>query len=775
MKKVGIMTWYQYLNYGTALQAAALFHTIEHLGYEPTLIQYPPRKAVLPRFSLNMRFLMQKLRCRLYSATYRRYDSEVREAMFASFLQKHMRETPPCRTYPELYELNSVFDAFVCGSDQIWSPNCFDEKYFLSFVRNSRKMIAYAPSIGLLSVADNTVREKMKSLIARFQHLSVRESQGAALIASLCGKSAEVVLDPTLLLDRAQWDTLLDGPKTSSVSLDGGYIVCYFLGDYRRYHRTVRKISKVLHLPVFVIPVFQKQKSRPDAAPFEVGPAEFVNLIRNAAYVCTDSFHGTAFAIDFNIPFTVFKRFRDRDPKNQNSRIYSLLELTGLRHRLAEGKWMNVMKEILECDFTQANRVLRDEREKSLEYLQNALASAVGSESEEKNTRSEFRITQFCCGCGACAAVCPSGAVSVSINADGFEHYAINEKHCVHCGLCRQVCPYCHVSAVPLENAKKLYSFKSSHAEVLKESSSGGVAHEMAQLMNSSGCWVCGSVYLPGKDGAEHLLLSPDDTAKLSSFQGSKYLQSRSADALAQIAAFRGEERLVFFGTPCQTAGVDNILRLRNRRGSALLVDLICHGVPSRLLWEKHLQSIENKYNIPNHPEVRFRSVEGGWREICLKISGSGHTYLKGEKEDDFYAFFCRSLCYMHTCYECPYREHSAADIRIGDYWGPRFTHDRNGVSMVIAVTERGENIVRQLAAEGRGIVAEEELKEYWSVQFPQNPPMPLFYDNLLADLKEDSLSLEKIRAKYAAPFERYEVICQTAGTLKNRIRGQKD
>lgn len=772
MKSVGIMTWYRYHNYGTALQAAALFHEIALLGYEPSLIQYPPRKAVQAQPAVDMHSSVQKLRQKVLEARHRPYNSEERKTLFSSFLKKNIRSTKPCLTYPELYELNSVFDAFVCGSDQIWAPGCFDEKYFLSFVSNASKMVAYAPSIGLASIADGSVRDRMKTLIARFEHLSIRESQGAELIASLCGKNAEVVLDPTLLLSREEWDALLGQTEISSPPEKGKYILCYFLGDYRRYANTVRTISKALNLPVSVIPVFQEQKSRPNAVPFEVGPAEFVRLIQNAAYVCTDSFHGLAFAMNFNIPFTVFRRFSDRDPRSQNSRVYSLLKRTGMQQRLENAARASTVSQARECDFTQPNRVLDRERKKSLAYLRNALSSAVGAQ-EKKEAQGEFRITELCCGCGACAAVCPVNAVSIRMDEQGFEHYVIDAERCIRCGRCRQVCPFRHVSAAPLADAGKLYSFQSSHAEVLKKSSSGGVAHEIAEIANSSGAWVCGSAYLPKKDGAEHLLLPPESEG-LSLFQGSKYLQSSSADALARIASFQGEEKLAFFGTPCQTAGVDKILRLTNRRDSAVLVDLICHGVPTRLLWNKYLKSIESSQKIPAHPAVSFRSSEGGWRNRKIEVSNADYTYLKSEKKDDFYAFFRHSLCFMRACYDCPYREKSAADLRIGDFWGPRFAKDSDGVSMVIAVTGRGKHMIRRLTEEERGTVTQEQLKEYWTVQYPENPPFPLFYDDLLVRLKEDGLPLAQIREQFAASFERYEIFFRMKQSLKNTIRGQK-
>lgn len=763
MNKIGLMTWYHYHNYGSALQATALYKVIQAQGYSPCFIQYHPRQAVcdIPEYSFNS--LLKKTVNKLKNLSQKDnvpYDAEEREKRFLMFLDKHITETEAADTFPELYQMNDRFDAFVCGSDQIWAPSCFDEKYFLSFVKDTSKMIAYAPSLGLNQIENADIKAEMKTLISRFNHLSVREIQGAELIKELCGADAKVVLDPTLLLNAEEWNGI---EKESDETVDlpaKKYLLCYFLGDERKYMDAVRKIASAENLQIVLIPSTWRQKKMAECFNHDVGPAGFLKLIRNAGYVCTDSFHGTAFSVNYQIPFTVFKRFKDTDKICQNSRIYSLLHLTALEDRVFEGE--QITQASLTCDFKKSAEALKVLREQSKQYLQNALMQAahVKNECERKEP---FSITDMCCGCGACAAVCPVGAAAIKQNASGFWHFEVDETKCIRCGKCQKVCPNHTVTAQTLKEMKHLYSYRTDRDEVLKRSSSGGAAFEIARMLNERGYWVSGVIYDQNNCGARHILINPQDTEKLALLQGSKYLQSYSASAIKEIAGLPKGEKVVFFGTPCQAAGLDKIFRSQGRRNEILLVDLICHGVPSQMMYKKYLAELNEKYQIGECPSVEFRSEKGSWRNRHIHISDSVHEYSANEKEDPFYVFFRHGLCNQESCYDCPYRQKSAADIRVGDYWGGRFESETKGVSMLLANTENGNDVLKCLP----GTLNEYNIEEYWSVQFPVNPPKPVFYQKLINAFADEKVTLSDLRKEYAVGFEKREKL----GMKKRQIK----
>ena len=758
--KIAIMTWYAYRNYGTALQSSALFHIVRKIGYEVDFVSCLPKDGAVSKPKLNLvKRALNKLK--------KQYSSSERNNLFDVYLRERVSFTNICTSYPELHDLNNDYDAFICGSDQIWSPLCYDRKYFLDFVENTDKMVAYAPSIGSTKIDDPIIRERMAQHISRFKHLAVREQQGADLIKELTGQDAKVVLDPTLLMNATEWDSFTGVDEVRKI--DGKYILCYFLGDEEKYMRYVRTLSKKSNIPYYVVPVTTRQKNMGNIVPFEVGPSEFISLIRNAEYVVTDSFHGMAFSVNYNKPFSVFKRFKDNDPKNQNSRIFNLLQILGLEERLVDYKNIKNIQDMFECDFTEANQKLKDQRVYSSEYLKNALTSAVKASIVQKEP--QFKITDMCCGCGACATVCVKGAISICRNEDGFEHYSIDVMKCVECGQCKTVCPMTNITASQMKESKALYSVKSLSEQVLKASSSGGVGYAIASELLAKGYAVCGCTYDTADNSAKHIWIMPGQEDILSLLQGSKYIQSISAKAMVEIIEIAKTTKIAFFGTPCQAAAVEKILCKKNLRDQAIIVDLICHGVPSYYLWEKYLFEIDKKHGTGEHPTVLFRSKEREWRRRLLLVDGNGHVYKKEEHKDDFYAFFRRGLCYMESCSDCPYRERSAADLRIGDYWGDKFVHDKQGVSMVIANTTKGNDLINTLAIRNICDVSRQDLSEYWTVQFPYNPPRPLIREQLISELKDHNIDLHILRRKYCTYYDQHECIMKLYYMLKKFIK----
>lgn len=764
---IGIMTWYKYQNFGTVLQASALYHVIEKAGYQATMINYPPKSGIVQTEKIDVRYLCKKIVEKVKYHQCKDYTSIGRTQLFEEYQKKHLSETIVCETYPALYELNDSFDAFVCGSDQIWSPLCFDDKYFLPFVEENEKKIAYAPSFGSTKIDNPIIQEKTAKQIETFRHLSVREKQGAELIRNLTGQQAKVVLDPTLLMDYEEWDSLLQ-PDAAPHIKEGRYIICYFLGDAKRYEKYIQMLSESTGLPYYIIPMKQADRQKATVVPFEVGPTEFVSLIKNSAYVCTDSFHGMAFSINYNKPFSVFKRFADNDKKNQNSRILSLLELLKMQQRLVDPKKDKPAAELLDFDFTYANKLLQEQRAESKQYLYTALEEAAGSSVNQKS--KPYKITDLCCGCGTCAAVCPIQAITIQQNKEGFQHYTIDEDKCVRCGKCKTVCPMLHVSAPEIRESKTLYSVKSVSINTLKNSSSGGVGHELVMNALEQQKVVCGCAYDHFKNSAKHIVIMPNQKEKASLLQGSKYIQSQSADAVAEIYRLAKENKVVFFGTPCQAAGMDKLLQSKGLRNQALLVDLICHGVPSQHLWNKYLADLDKNHHVGLHPEVRFRSQHNGWRTMMIMVQGENQTYTKEEHEDDFYAFFRRGLCYLESCSECPYRERSAADLRIGDYWGPRFSDDQTGVSMVIANTEAGKKALQELQEKQKCTIEQHDIEEYWSVQYPYNQRKPLVREQLIEKLVTDEQLLSELRKEYCEYYDRIEKISQIKARIKRML-----
>lgn len=782
MKKIGVMTWYKYLNYGTSLQVTALCFKIKEMGYSPYVINYTPTGRVVNIKKVDFRGLLKSFKKKVYAYQHRNINNKNRNEKFKIFLSKNLNESTICNTYPELQKLNNEFDAFVCGSDQIWAPSCFDDKYFLSFVEDTNTMVSYAPSIGLSSVEDSNIAMQMKELINRFKFLSVREEKGKELIKNLCNKEAQVVLDPTLLLSQHEWNELIKDhtlEKPLKEIIEKNYILCYFLGDYQKYKNYVNKLSEKTGLPIYTIPVFEKQKKDNSALPFSIGPVEFLTLLKNAKHVCTDSFHGFVFSAQYHVPVSVFERFKKNDSLNQNSRIYNLANLLGLNHCIVDYNDLKTIDQPLNYLYEEVDKKLKIERAKSLRFLKESLCSAVNNKvSLEKKALknyediNEIKYTiaskDLCCGCGICACVCPTNALEIRKNADGFEHYFINSDKCIQCGRCVNICPFKNIQAVSIKNGIKFFAAKSKNNQTLQRSSSGGFAQELSKKLMDKSYAVVGCEYNRKKRSANHIIIQTKNKDDLEKLQGSKYLQSKTAGIWEEVLRL---QKAIFIGTPCQVAGLNNLLIQNRVREKFVLVDLICHGIPSQNLWNKYLDEIINKRNLGCYPDVTFRIKNKGWRKRTIQICDEKSSYQKNEFKDDFYTFFKLGNCYAETCYECPYRKNSAADLRIGDYWGERFIKDKQGVSMVVAMTAKGQKLVNDLEKEGSIGIDSYPIEEYYSAQFPENHPRPVFYQELLKQLKNENVLLRDLRKKYCQGYERSDKINKFIGKVKRIVK----
>ncbi len=372
-KSVAIMTWYAYRNYGTALQAAAISYVVAKLGYLPHFVSYDPKKSQ-STMPVAKRPLIQRVTGKAKRFLSPRPLAVVeRDAAFDRFIDANLEFTETLAP-DRLAELSDRFDAFVCGSDQIWSPRFLDPRYYLDFVTQPLKKVAYAPSFGCEHINDEDKAERIASLLREFGSIAVREKSGADIVEELTGKRPQVVLDPTLLLDANAWS----GLSRPYPVTEEPYCLFYFLGSNRGNMKAARRIAKSSNLRVFEVPVFQNRQGRPGVLGPDVGPAEFVSLVKGASLVCTDSFHGMVFSTLFEKPFVPFERFDPNDPASQNTRVYNFLNMTGLdgillsRSRLTD--WRKLANP--QIDYRAVRKRVAARREESLRYLRDALGNA---------------------------------------------------------------------------------------------------------------------------------------------------------------------------------------------------------------------------------------------------------------------------------------------------------------------------------------------------------------------------------------------------------------
>lgn len=375
MKKIGISTVHTGFNYGSALQAYASKVVLQELGYQGVNISLKGsiiqgRDVRIKKLAvIASRLLMQphniKKRVSVYSDNISKSYSEQSKELFQTFRLKKIN--PYYCTWNQLKRLAKTDDykAFLCGSDQVWNAEALyvDPLYYLRFAPKDKR-IAFAPSFGRDKVADYN-----KSIITKYikdiPNLSVREESGVSVIKNLTNRDATHLIDPTLMLDGTKWDQYLELQESVS---DDKYILAYFLNEPSDYAKEcIKKLSEKNKMKVIALPYQKEESEWLDSAP-DAGPIEFVQYVKNASYVCTDSFHGTAFAVNYKVPFYTFERQYGSAGK-QSSRVISLLKLVSLE------KQFNPSIELLDSpiDFKKSKDVLDMERKKAVEYLTNAL------------------------------------------------------------------------------------------------------------------------------------------------------------------------------------------------------------------------------------------------------------------------------------------------------------------------------------------------------------------------------------------------------------------
>jgi coenzyme F420-reducing hydrogenase beta subunit len=274
-------------------------------------------------------------------------------------------------------------------------------------------------------------------------------------------------------------------------------------------------------------------------------------------------------------------------------------------------------------------------------------------------------------------------------NKDGFYAAKLNQDRCAHCGLCTTVCSMLNGDSAKSLTRERVYVGVAKDKGVLERSSSGGVAHALSVAAIQMGMAVSGCAYDAETEHARHIVVSTLEGLK--ALQGSKYMQSHTGEAFEEL--LRQDSGALVVGMPCQIAGLHAVIEKRGLRSRFILVDFFCHGVPSQLLWERHLAWLQEKGWDVRHREVSFRDG----KTFRLRI---GREYRAMYNEDAYYALFLRGLLMNRCCYACPYRRNSRADIRIGDLMLPKYKRLPFSPSAILLNTGEGEAFFARCASQ---------------------------------------------------------------------------
>ena len=381
-KQVGICACYGTRNYGSMLQAFATQEAVLKLGYTAEFIRYKKKKTIpsiikqIPRLlNSNLMFdkwmgVQKKLLLRKYPAV--KEQDRKRNEMFARFGEQYYKSfSEEYYGFEALQKAASNYETVLVGSDQLWTPGGLPTNFYnLMFVPDGVNKVSYATSFGVSNIPWYQ-KGRTSAYLNRIDYLSVREIRGAEIVSQLSHKEAKVVADPTLLLSAQEWSEAI---PTRDI-IGHPYIFCYFLGENEAHREIAEELSQKTGLPIVTTPFLdsfvERDMSFGNEQRFDIGPDDFVNLIRNAQYVLTDSFHGTVFSILHHKQFMTFSRFAS-GTQSRNSRIDSILRLAGLEdRRFDQDVYSQIQKAI---DYALVDEIIEGLRQESYSFLTKALS-----------------------------------------------------------------------------------------------------------------------------------------------------------------------------------------------------------------------------------------------------------------------------------------------------------------------------------------------------------------------------------------------------------------
>ena len=300
-----------------------------------------------------------------------------------------------------------------------------------------------------------------------------------------------------------------------------------------------------------------------------------------------------------------------------------------------------------------------------------------------------------CCGCGACTISCPQKCITMVNDTEGFLYPVVDQEKCVNCKICERVCPISNRAYTSQRfSLPKGYIAYCKNANVRLNSSSGGIFSVLADYIFSENGYVFGAAF-DENFNVHHICIS--STKNIELLRGSKYVQSTTESTFYEVKQLLDlNQKVLYSGTACQIAGLNSYLG--KRYTNLITIDILCHGVPSPLVWYRYIHEQEKKHNSILKSIV-FRSKRTGWKSysVLYRFQDGKETSRKFRR-DPYMQLFLSNICLRPSCHKCAFKNlQRCSDITIGDAWGVERYHpdmdDDKGTSIILLHTEIGENL----------------------------------------------------------------------------------
>lgn len=667
--RVALITFFRD-NFGSALQCYATKKFLQKNGYEcDVLYEYSYGYEKLKN---RIKYLSKIALCSLLYREFAKNRKEIKRSERKAALSKESKflidwfcETvlqPKGLEYSLLNDKRfaDVYDFFIAGSDQIWGGGYLVRPFmFLEFAPNEKK-IALCPSFGVETIKKFNVRPFKKS-INKFKTLSVREKSGQRIIADLTGRQVPILSDPVMLLNIDEWHEFAEN---SSIRHQN-YVFVHFLDMPSA--STIQSINQIAEALNFDIICFANNYSTYDSLKghtfVDGSPYDYVSLIENASFVCTDSFHTSHFSIIFNRKFCTFERNYGHQNK-QSTRIHNLFSTYKCNERF-------IVDSLIPEEVLNASPNFDVIKETKTKEIQDYLLSSIPQASLVKNEK-DLKSEKNCTGCMACVAICPKEAISTTYSEFGYRIPAVDNSKCVQCGLCAKVCKMS--LAQSKSSTRDAYIAYNTDDDMRLRSASGGVFSSLAKSFIEQGGVVAGSnlSFENGEVTVKHIVVDNENDMIL--LLGSKYVESDCSSVYRSIEDhLKKGVAVLFCGTSCQVKALYRYLEICHISTNALYtIDLICHGVPGIKLLRDYLN--ETGFKLDNNTDLKFRTKNNGIisYQFSGKTDNSGNMTIPAS-HSSYYDLFLHSDSYRDQCYQCEYsNDNKPGDITIGDYFEAR-------------------------------------------------------------------------------------------------------
>lgn len=656
-------------NYGSILTYYALYRTVESLGYDVFMIEKGKERYVQ--------------RDDAYNASRR-------------FAYRNHYAISPVYDYINQSKLNDHCSTFLLGSNQVWNYGVakgYGFGFYFDFVKEERRKIAYASSFAHpRSFTPPSQYARILKLMKRFDAVSVREKGSADLLKTEFNVDGTVVLDPVFLADPSIYEVQI---KKVKKKVTEPFIVSYVLDPTPELNEVLAELSKKTAWKVVLLSDGNNRGWRKTKKIIhkEIGTVvedlqveEWLYYLKNCEMVVTDSCQGTNFSLLFHKPMIIIG-----NEKRGIVRLKEIIETFGL-----EKRYVKKAAEILEndrflepVDFEKIDQIIEEKRKISVEWLKSALET-----KQELPNDIRAVAKRQCCGCGACENICPVDAITMVQDQEGFFYPVIDQETCIHCGKCLKACPSTYERNVNWETPKCYAAY--TDEPVRDVSSSGGIFSLVAEQILENGGAVCGAAFNEKFELAQTVVYDKEGLVKL---RGSKYLQSTSKRTYREIKQVLDQGKpALFCGCPCQVAGLYGYLG--RDYDNLFTLDLMCHGGPSPMVFQKYLKEVHGDHTITY---VGFRDKDYfGWStEMTVKYA-DGKIYRKTRDKDLFYRAFLPCLSVRPHCQICKYSRLSRqGDMTLADFWGiqkynPEYT-DGKGTSILVVNNEKAEQMLKTI------------------------------------------------------------------------------